>query len=75
MPVDWDAPLQTMSGDLVTFVRRLHTDDAYPMLVIVTRADGLEDAECYRADGTYTWDREPSPWDLINRAGSRHPNH
>jgi hypothetical protein len=66
MPVDWSAPLATLCGDSAEFVRELDTDDDYPMLVIITAPDGLQEAERYRADGTYSRGREPSPWDLVN---------
>ncbi len=66
MPIDWNAPLRTLCGDAAEFIRELQTDDEFPMLVIVTGPDGLQEAECYRADGTYARDREPCPWDLVN---------
>ncbi len=70
MAVDWNAPLATACGDAAEFVRELNTDDDYPMLVIITASDGLQEAERYRADGTYSRDREPSPWDLLNIAAA-----
>lgn len=66
MAVDWNGPLATLCGDTAEFVRKLNTDDDYPMLVIITAADGLQEAERYRADGTYSRDCKPSPWDLVN---------
>ncbi len=71
--IDWSKPIETFRSDKAFFIHRLENcEESYPMVVIITDAEGHETCETFTEDGIYDIMSPYMTWNLRNvEAGRR----